>query len=82
MDVQIGLGMFISEEAQKSFGGALLSSIDPFVVWMVVIAGLGLSIVGQVERSRAYAGVAAITLVYLAVGAFFATIGTTFSPGD
>ena len=81
-DVQMGLGMFLSEEARKSFGGALLSSIDPFLVWMVVIAGLGLSVVGQVERSRAYAGVAAITLVYLAVGAFFATIGTTFSPGD
>ena len=78
MDVQIGLGMFISEEAQKSFGGALLSSIDPFLVWMIVIAGLGLSIVGQIERSRAYAGVAAVTLIFLAIGAFFSTLG----PGD
>ena len=75
MKVQIGLGMFLSEEARKSFGGALLSSIDPFVVWMVVIAGLGLAIVGQVERSRAYAGVAALTLISLAVGAFFSTLG-------
>ena len=74
MDVQIGLGMFLSEEARKSFGGALLSSIDPFVVWMIVIAGLGLSIVGQIERSRAYAGVAAITLIFLAIGAFFGTL--------
>ena len=74
MNVQIGLGMFLSEEARKSFGGALLSSIDPFVVWMVVIAGLGLAIVGQVERSRAYAGVAAITLIFLAIGAFFSTL--------
>ena len=75
MKVQIGLGMFLSEEVRKSFGGALLSSIDPFVVWMVVIAGLGLAIVGQVERSRAYAGVAALTLISLAVGAFFSTLG-------
>ncbi len=74
MNVQIGLGMFLSEEARKSFGGALLSSIDPLVVWMVVIAGLGLAIVGQVERSRAYAGVAAITLLFLAIGAFFSTL--------
>lgn len=74
MNVQIGLGMFLSEEAQKSFGGALLSSIDPFIVWMVVIAGLGLSIVGQIERSRAYAGVAAITLIFLSIGAFFSTL--------
>ena len=75
MKVQIGLGMFISEEAQQSFGGHLLSLIDPFVVWMVVIAGLGLSIVGQIERSRAYAGVAVITLIFLAIGAFFSTLG-------
>ena len=74
MKVQIGLGMFLSEEVRKSFGGALLSSIDPFVVWMVVIAGLGLAIVGQVERSRAYAGIAAITLIFLAIGAFFSTL--------
>ncbi len=75
MNVQLGLGMFLSEEAQKSFGGALLSLIDPFIVWMIVIAGLGLSIVGQIERSRAYAGVAAITLIFLAIGAFFSTLG-------
>ncbi len=75
MNVQIGLGMFISEEARQSFGGHLLSLIDPFVVWMVVIAGLGLSIVGQIERSRAYAGVAAITLIFLSIGAFFSTLG-------
>jgi Na+/H+ antiporter NhaC len=67
--------MFLSEEARKSFGGALLSSIDPLVVWMVVIAGLGLAIVGQVERSRAYAGVAAITLIFLSIDAFFSTGG-------
>ena len=75
MDVQVGLGMFLAEEARKSFGGHLLSLIDPFVVWMVVVAGLGLSIVGQIERNLAYAGVAAITLIFLSVGAFFGTLG-------
>ena len=76
MNVQIGLGMFLSEEARKNFGGALLSSIDPFIVWMIVIAGLGLSIVGQIERSRAYTAVAAVTLIFLAIGAFFSTLGS------
>ena len=75
MNVQIGLGMFLAAEARKSFGGALLSSIDPFVVWMVVVAGLGLSIVGQIERSRAYAGVTVLTLLFLSIGAFFSTLG-------
>ncbi|MYF92454.1 MAG: hypothetical protein F4184_10250 [Gemmatimonadetes bacterium] len=74
MDVQMGLGMFLAEEARQSFGGHLLSLIDPFVVWMIVIAGLGLSIVGQIERSRAYSGVAAITLIFLSIGAFFSTL--------
>ena len=74
MDVQMGLGMFLAEEARQSFGGHLLSLIDPFVGWMIVIAGLGLSIVGQIERSRAYSGVAAITLIFLSIGAFFSTL--------
>ena len=74
MDVQIGLGMFLAEEARQSFGGHLLSLIDPFIVWMIVIAGLGLSIVGQIERSRAYAGVAAVTLIFLSIGSFFSTL--------
>ena len=75
MNVQIGLGIFLSEEARQSFGGTLLSFIDPFLVWMtVVIAGLGLSIVGQIDRSRAYAGVAAVTLIFLSIGAFFSTL--------
>ena len=77
MKVQIGLGMFLSEEARGSFGGHLLSLIDPFIVWMVVVAGIGLSIVGHIERSRAYVGVAAITLIFLAIGAFFSSL----SPG-
>lgn len=76
MTVQTGLGMFLSEEARHSFGGQLLSLIDPFVVWMVVVGGLGLSIVGQIERSRAYLGVAAITLIFLAIGSFFSTLGS------
>ena len=76
MNVQIGLGMFISEEARQSFGGHLLSLIDPFIVWMVVITGLGLSILGQIERSRAYASVAAVTLIFLSIGAFFSTLGS------
>lgn len=74
MNVQVGLGMFLSEEARKGFAGALLSMIDPFVVWMVVVTGLGLSIVGQIERVRAFVSVAVITLLFLSVGAFFSTL--------
>ena len=65
--VQMGLGLFLSEEALQNFSGRLLSTIDPFVVWSVVITGLGLSIIGQLDRSKAYAGVGVITLLWLSL---------------
>ena len=74
MNVQTGLGVFLSEEARESFGGILLSSIEPFTVWTVIVTGVGLSIVGQIERSRAYAAVAAITLVFIIIAAIFVTL--------
>ena len=74
MTVQTGLGLFLSEQAQASFSGALLSSIDPFVVWRVLVGGVGLSILGQTERWRAVAGVAAIALTFIVLDAFVAHI--------
>ncbi|MCY3666252.1 MAG: Yip1 family protein [Gemmatimonadetes bacterium] len=65
--VQMGLGIFLSEEALQTFSGRLLSLIDPFVIWSVVITSLGLSIIGQLDRSKAYAGVGVITLIWLSL---------------
>ena len=48
----MGLGLFLSEEALQSFGGRFLAVIDPFLVWWTVLIGLGLSIVGNLDRSR------------------------------
>ena len=76
--VQIGLGMFLPEEALRSFSGHLLSLIDPFVVWSVVITGLGLSIVGQLDRSKAYAGVSVIMIVWLSFAAVLGNISQPF----
>ena len=76
--VQIGLGIFLSEEALQSFSGRLLSLIDPFIIWSVVITGLGLSIVGQLDRSKAYAGVGIITLIWLSLVSALGSIGQSF----
>ena len=73
--VQIGLGIFLSEGALQTFSGRLLSLIDPFVVWSIVITGLGLSIIGQLERSKAYAGVGVITLIWLSLSSALGGIG-------
>lgn len=76
--VQMGLGLFLSEEALQSFSGRLLSLIDPFIIWSVVITGLGLSIVGQLDRRKAYAGVGVITLIWLSLAASLGSIGQSF----
>ena len=76
--VQMGLGFFLSEEALQSFSGRLLSLIDPFIIWSVVITGLGLSLVGQLDRSRAYAGVGVITLIWLSLSSALGSLGQSF----
>ena len=80
-EIQMGLGLFLSEEALQSFGGRFLASIDPFLVWWTVIIGLGLSIVGQVDRGRAYIGAIVLSLIWIAGAAGFASLGAAFTPG-
>ena len=80
-EIQMGLGLFLSEEALQSFGGRFLAGIDPFLVWWTVILGLGLSIVGQVDRSRAYIGAIVLSLIWIAGAAGFASLGAAFTPG-
>ena len=80
-EIQMGLGLFLSEEAMQSFGGRFLAGIDPFSVWWTVIIGLGLSIVGNLDRSRAYIGAIVLSLIWIAGSAGFASLGTAFSPG-
>ena len=80
-EIQMGLGLFLSEEALQSFGGRFLAGIDPFSVWWTVIIGLGLSIVGQVDRSRAYIGAIVLSLIWIAGAAGFSSLGAAFNPG-
>ena len=77
----MGLGIFLSEGALQTFSGRLLSLIDPFVVWSIVITGLGLSIIGQLDRSKAYAGVGVITLIWLSLSSALGGIGLGFGHG-
>ena len=80
-EIQMGLGLFLSEEALQSFGGRFLAVIDPFLVWWTVLIGLGLSIVGNLDRSRAYIGAIVLSLIWIAGSAGFASLGAAFSPG-
>ncbi len=79
-EIQMGLGLFLSEEALQSFGGRFLAEMDPFLIWWTVLVGLGLSIVGQVDRSRAYIGAIVLSLLWIGWIAGFASLGAAFAP--
>lgn len=81
-EIQMGLGLFLSEEALQSFAGRLLAMVDPFLVWWTALIGLGLSIVGQIERSRAYIGAVVLSLIWIAGFAGWATLGAAFTPNS
>ena len=81
-EVQMGLGLFLSEEALQSFGGRFLASIDPFLVWWMVLIGIGLSIVGQLDRNRAYIGAAVLAILWIAGFAGWVTLGAAFTPNS
>ena len=48
----------------------LALGVFPFAVWWSTVFGLGLSIVGRIERSRAYMGTAALALIFFTLGRF------------
>lgn len=67
--IHMGLGLALPEEMLQTFGGRLLASLDPFIIWGIIVVGLGLSIVGQIERSKAYLGAALVAVGWLAIAA-------------
>jgi hypothetical protein len=75
--IHMGLGLALSEEMLQTFGGRLLSSlVDPFAIWSIIVVGIGLSIVGQIERTKAYRGAALIAVGWLAIAAAMAGLGS------
>ncbi len=50
-----GLNIFFSEGATGTGLYLLLSSITPFAVWYVILAGIGVQTIGEVSRNKAYA---------------------------
>ena len=51
--------------AKETTNVQLVLGVFPFAVWWSTVFGIGLSIVGQIERSRAYMGTAALALISL-----------------
>ena len=67
--IQTGLGMLFSDELLQTFAGRFLSMFELFTVWQAVVTALGLAIVGRISMGKATAGVFAVVVVLVAIGA-------------
>ena len=71
------LAMFAPEEA-GAVVLALLSSVDLFSIWCIVLMTIGFSIVGNISRKSAAVAVVLVWLVGIAVKAGFSALGAAF----
>jgi hypothetical protein len=70
--IQTGLGILFSDELLQTFAGRFLSMFELFTVWQAVITAMGLAIVGRISMGKATAGVFAVVIVFVAIGAALA----------
>ena len=52
LDVHIGFDSLLSEQASRTFIGHVVSKIDIFDVWQVLVISMGLAVVGQISNRR------------------------------
>jgi hypothetical protein len=55
-DAALGAARFVDPVSTSPALTALLSNIDVFNIWQLVIMAIGLSVVGRVERSAGFIG--------------------------
>lgn len=71
-DVTTGL-LLLAPNLKNGFLTALLAQVDPFAVWQLILAGLGLKVVFDLKGSRSYILVFAVwvvlTLIFSLLGA-------------
>jgi hypothetical protein len=76
--IQTGLGILFSDELLQTFAGRFLSMFELFTVWQAIITAMGLAIVGKISMGKATAGVFAIAIVLVAIGAAIAGLSSAF----
>ena len=72
LDVHIGFGSLLSEQASLTFIGKVVSSIDIFDIWQVLIISIGLAVVGQISRRKTFGAVLGLWFIWLIFNAFLA----------
>ena len=67
--VFMGPGMFVGDEATATFFGRVLMNINFFDLWQLWIMGIGLSMLGSIDRQRAQWTLVALWVMWLFGGA-------------
>lgn len=80
LDVHIGFGLLLSEQVSHTFIGKVVSSIDIFDVWQVLVVSMGLAVVGQISKRKTFGTVLGLWFIWLIFNAFLAnTIASIMS---
>ena len=80
LDGHIGFGLLMSEQVSRTFIGHLISTIDIFDIWQVLVISIGLAVVGQISRGKALGAVLGSWFTWLIFNAFLAnTINSIIS---
>ncbi|MDX1502088.1 MAG: YIP1 family protein [Thermoanaerobaculia bacterium] len=70
---------FLAPEEAGPVVTSLLSSVDLFSIWSIVLLGMGFSIVGKISRQSATVTVVVVWLIGVAAKVGFAALGQAFS---
>ena len=76
----LGLGLLLSEETAATFGGRLLTALNPFDLWQVGIMGVGLSVLADAPVRKATLTLGLLWLLWIFGGLFIETIGQSAPP--
>ena len=78
--VHLGLGLFLSEGAAATFGGRVLTALNPFDLWQVGIMSVGLSVLADAPVRKATLALVALWLFWLVGGVAIEIIGQSAVP--
>ena len=80
LGAHLGLGLFLSEEAAATFGGRILTALNPFDLWQIGIMGVGLSALADAPVRKATLSLGLLWLLWIFGGVFVETIGQSVLP--
>lgn len=67
MLVNFSLATFLSDESRKTFLYQLLSKIDIFYIWWIVVYGIGLAVIYKMKAQKTVTAVAVVYAIYAVV---------------